>query len=125
MKKIIFTSLGISTLPMMAISLISYGQATKAGLRFSNNIFATENSFSKTNVNTLHRNDVSSKAVRNFVRLYKNISGEKWYEIPDALIATFKLNDIDIELTMTKKETGFIRCGPIMKINCPRYKAPC
>ena len=32
MKNIIFASLGIR-LPMMAISLISYGQATNAGLR--------------------------------------------------------------------------------------------
>ena len=103
MKNKIFASLGISTLPMMAISLISYGQATTAGLRFSNNIFATENSFSKTIVNTLHRGDINSKAVRNFVRFYKNISDEKWYEIPDALIATFTFNDVDYRIDYDKK----------------------
>ena len=37
MNKIIFTGLGI-ILPMLAISLISYGQATKTGLRLLNNI---------------------------------------------------------------------------------------
>jgi hypothetical protein len=83
--------------------LISYGQATKTGLRLSNNIPSVRNSTSKTNVGTLHRGDVNSKAVRNFVRVYKNISGEKWYEIPDALIAIFTFNDINYRIDYDKK----------------------
>ena len=102
MNKIIFTGLGI-ILPMLAISLISYGQATKTGLRLLNNIPSERNSTSKTIVSTLHRSDVRSKAVRNFARFYKNISDEKWYEIPDALIALFTINNIDYRVDYDKK----------------------
>jgi hypothetical protein len=102
MNKIIFTGLGI-ILPMLAISLISFGQATKTGLRLLNNVPSVGNSTSKTIVSTLHRGDVRSKAVRNFVRFYKNISDEKWYEIPDALIAIFTFNDINYRIDYDKK----------------------
>ena len=102
MKKTIFTGLGI-ILPMLAISLTSYGQATKTGLRLSYNIPSVGSSTSKANVSTLHRGDVRSKAVRNFVRVYKNISDEKWYEIPDALMALFTVNDIDYRVDYDKK----------------------
>ena len=102
MNKIIFTGLGI-ILPMLAISLISYGQVTKTGLRLLNNIPPEKNSTSKTIVSTLHRGDVNSKAIRNFARFYKSISDEKWYEIPDALMATFTIKDIDYRDDYDKK----------------------
>jgi hypothetical protein len=101
MKKIVFTGLG--TLAMLAISLIFYGQATKTGLRFSDNIPSVRNSTSKTNVNTLHRSDVNSKAVRNFVRSYKNVSKERWYSVQDGFIAMFILHDIHYRVDFDKK----------------------
>jgi hypothetical protein len=115
MKKSIFSGLGI-TLPMLAISLIFYGQATAAGLPFSDNISSAESSASKTG--TLHRSDIRSKAVRNFVRSYKNVSNEKWYNVQNGFIAMFILGDINYRVDYDKKETGFIPCGPMMKINC-------
>jgi hypothetical protein len=102
MKKIIFTGFGI-TLSVLAITLASYGQATATGLRVSNNIFSIENSFSKSNVNTLRRSDVNSKAVRNFVRSYKNVSNEKWYKVQDGFIAMFILYDINYRVDYDKK----------------------
>jgi hypothetical protein len=102
MKKISFTGLGI-TLPMLAISLIFYGQATKTGLGVSNNISSAESPASKTNVSTLDRSDVRSKAVREFVRSYKNVSNEKWYNVQDGFIAMFILDDINYRVDYDKK----------------------
>jgi hypothetical protein len=102
MKKSIFAGLGI-TLPMLAIGLISYGQATAAVLSFSNNISSAESSASTTNVSTLHPGNVHSKAVRNFVRSYKNVSNEKWYNVHDGFIAMFILDDINYRVDYDKK----------------------
>jgi len=102
MKRISFTGLGI-TLPMLAISLISYGQTTKTGLGVSNNISSAESSASKTKVSTLDRSDVRSKAVREFVRSYKNVSNEKWYNTQDGFIAMFILDDINYRVDYDKK----------------------
>jgi len=102
MKKSIFTGLGI-TLPMLAISLIFYGQASAAGLSFSDNISSAESSASKINVGTLQRSDIRAKAVRNFVRSYKNVSNEKWYNVQDGFIAMFILDDINYRVDYDKK----------------------
>jgi hypothetical protein len=100
MKKIIFTGSGI-TLLMLAITLISYGQPTTTGLRFSNGV-AAENSSSKT-ATTLSRADVKSRAAKNFSTSYKGVSNEKWYEVPDGLIAKFTYNGIDCRVDYDKK----------------------
>jgi len=102
MKKSIFTGLGI-TLPMLAISLIFYGQASAAGLSFSDNISSAESSASKINVGTLQRSDIRAKAVRNFVRSYKNVSNEKWYNVQNGFVAMFILDDINYRVDYDKK----------------------
>jgi hypothetical protein len=101
MKKVIFTGLGI-TLPMLAISLISYGQAATNGLRFADDISSPRNAVSKS-ANTLNRSDVNSKAVKNFLRSFKNVSNEKWYKVDDATVAKFTSDDIDYRVYYDKK----------------------
>lgn len=101
MKRSIFTSLGI-TLPLLAISLVSYGQATTSGLRFSNEVPTTENSFSKTG-STLSRADVKSRAAKNFATTYKSVSSEKWYEMPNGLSAMFTSKDVRCRVDYDKK----------------------
>jgi hypothetical protein len=102
MKKIIFTGLGM-TLPMLAISLISYGQTTHTGLRFTENTTPAETSVSKASVGALSRSDVKSKAAKDFASTYKGISSENWFEEPNGFLAMFTSKDVRYRLDYDKK----------------------
>jgi hypothetical protein len=94
MKKTIFPI----ALTMSAISLMSYGQNTIASLRFSNRPSAEAAA-----ANMFSRDEVNSKAVKNFLRSFKNASGEKWYKVNDQLIATFTSDNVDYRVDYDKK----------------------
>ena len=102
MKKVIFTNFGI-TLPMLAICLISYGQATSSGLRFSDNISSTETPGLNVSDNPLSRDNVNSKALKDFTRSYKNVSNEKWYNIHGGSVAMFSSDGIDCRVDYDDK----------------------
>jgi hypothetical protein len=72
----------------------AYGQVAVTDLRSSNGISSAENSVPKNVSGTIDRNDVNSKAVKNFVRSYKNVSNEIWFDIQDGFVAKFTLTDI-------------------------------
>lgn len=44
------------------------------------------------------RNDVNIKAVRDFMKQYKNVSGEEWYKVSDGLIAKFIESGIETKV---------------------------
>jgi hypothetical protein len=96
MKKVIFTGFGI-TLLMLAVSLISSGQTTHTGLRFTDNISSEETSTSKA------ATEVNSKALKNFARSYKDVTNEKWYNVHDGLVAMFTVNGVDNRVGYDKK----------------------
>lgn len=96
MKKVIFNGFGI-TLPMLAISLISYGQATHTGLRFTDNISSEGTSTSKA------ATKVNSKALKNFARSYKEVANEKWYNGRDGQVAMFTVNGVENRVGYDKK----------------------
>jgi hypothetical protein len=96
MKKVIFAPFGI-TLPILAISLISYGQVTHTGLRFTDNISSEETSTAKA------ATSVNSKALKNFARLYKDVANEKWYNVHDGQVAMFTVNGVDNRVAYDKK----------------------
>jgi hypothetical protein len=102
MKKIIFTGLGI-TLPILAISLSSYGQAPKKELAFTKNSSSTETSVLKAADNTLNRSNVTSKARKSFVASYKGVSDEKWYNVSSDLVARFTRDGIGYQVYYDKK----------------------
>ena len=114
MKKTIFIRV-VTPLSMLVISLASYGQATVTGLRFSNPAVPAGDTISKTAAHASNRDDINSKAMKNFGRSFKKVFNEKWYEIDDALIATFTLDDISYRVDYCKKATGFGLSGPMMK----------
>ncbi len=102
MKKIIFTGFA-ATLPALVISILSYGQVAITSLQSSNDISSPKNSVSKNVSSTVDRNNVNSKAVRNFVRSYKNVSNEKWYGLRDGFVAKFTLDEINYLIAYDKK----------------------
>jgi len=92
---------------MLLIGLISYGQATVPKLKFSEKISPSQKVVSKAASITLHRRDVNSKAVRNFVRTHKNVFNEKWYKLPGGFVARFLINDVDYRVDYDKKGNWF------------------
>ncbi|HXL55572.1 MAG TPA: hypothetical protein VN958_04895 [Chitinophagaceae bacterium] len=47
--------------------------------------------------------DVNEKAVKDFTKSFKNISGEQWYKVSDGFIASFKENGIETKVAYDQK----------------------
>jgi len=102
MKRIIFGGFA-TTLLALLIGVISYGQVDITSPRSSNDIPPAGSSISKNFSSSVDRNNLKSRTVRNFGRSYKNISSEKWYEVPDGFIAGFILDDINYRVDYDKR----------------------
>src|SRR5580765_1574269 len=46
---------------------------------------------------------VNPTVMRNFLKTYKDVSGEKWIEVKDGFVATFNYNGMDYQVAYTKK----------------------
>ncbi len=99
MKKIIISTLA---LPLIAISLTFYGQAEFAGQKFSNSISADESRNLKDAFG-LRKNEIKSKALRGFMKAYKNVTDEKWYKTSGGFVATFTRDEIIYHLEYDKR----------------------
>ena len=47
--------------------------------------------------------DVNAKALKDFNKSFKNISGEQWYKVTDGFIASFKENEIETKVAYDQK----------------------
>lgn len=47
--------------------------------------------------------DVNTKALKDFNKSFKNISGEQWYKVTDGFIASFKENEIETKVAYDQK----------------------
>lgn len=58
-----------------------------------------------------HKNDVNIKAVRNFIKFYKDISDVQWYTVEDGFIAKFQKDGIEtkVEYDVTGKRRNILR----------------
>lgn len=101
MKKIFFARFS-SVLAVLIVSLISYGQVAIVNLQ-SSDISTSKNPILKNASGFISRNDVNSRAARNFTKEYKNVSDEKWLILQDGFIAKFNLNDIEYMIAYNKK----------------------
>jgi len=56
-------------------------------------------------------NDIHIKAVRDFIKLYKNIDNVKWYAVEDGFIAKFQKDGIEtkVEYDLTGKRSNILR----------------
>jgi len=46
---------------------------------------------------------VNPPVIRNFLKTYKDVSGEKWIEVKDGFVAMFNYNGMDYQVAYTKK----------------------
>jgi hypothetical protein len=51
---------------------------------------------------SIDRNNVNPRVVRNFVRSYKDVFGEKWFELKDGFVAMFNQDDMDYQVAYNK-----------------------
>jgi hypothetical protein len=47
--------------------------------------------------------DVNTKALKDFNKSFKNISGEQWYKVTDGFIASFKENEVETKVAYDQK----------------------
>jgi hypothetical protein len=99
MKQVIFNGLRITVL-MLAVTINSFGQASHTAMRFSDKSSTEE---TKPASNSVSRNTINSKVLRNFSSSYKEVSDEKWYKVPGGTIAMFTLSNIDYSVRYDKQ----------------------
>jgi len=46
---------------------------------------------------------IDPAVIRNFMKTYKDVSDEKWFEVKDRFVAMFNLNDVDYQVAYDKK----------------------
>jgi hypothetical protein len=97
MKKYLLTGF-VGMFLLLASCIDANGQLVAAHMRHS-----PENSISKIVVIAVDRNMVNPKAVRDFMRSYKTVSNEEWYELPDALVAMFSLDSINYRVDYNRR----------------------
>ncbi len=104
MKQII-SKLVILFFAVVASHLTGLAQANQNS--FANNpdffanavlMFANEKDFSET-----HRNDINIKAVRNFIRLFENVTNKKWYTVSDGYFASFTKDEVETKVAFDAK----------------------
>ena len=83
---------------LLVACICANGQPAAANMRLS-----PQNSISKNAVIAADRNTVNPKAVRDFTRSYKNVSNEKWYQLPHALVVTFSRDTINYQVEYDRK----------------------
>ena len=95
MKKI------LSTLALTALGYCSFSQNSVASNtpKISTDIKAGET------LPTTYSKNASTKAVKNFKKTFKNVTDEKWYEMPDGYRVNFTRNDIRCRVDYDKNGT--------------------
>ena len=61
---------------------------------------------------------VNPPVIRNFLKTYKNVSGEKWIEVKDGFVAMFNYIDVDYQVAYTKKGNRSGPSGLTTKTRC-------
>ena len=92
MKKI------LSALVLLVIGICAFPQSIKNSITSENPEVSPAVSVSEDNASA-----AMSKAIRSFKKTFKNVAGEKWYEMPDGYRANFTANDIRCRLDYDKK----------------------
>src|ERR1051326_4039193 len=99
MKKILLTGFtGISLL--LVICITASGQMANSDFQPSGDFISVEKPAPTASID---RNNVNVRGVKNFVKSYKNVAGEKWFELKSGFVAMFGLDDIDYQVAYDKK----------------------
>ena len=86
---------------LLVTGIAANGQLDNANIPSSGDILFSNNS------GIVDRSNINSRLVKNFVRSYKNVSNEKWFEVNDGFVAMFHLDDIVYQVAYDKKGKWF------------------
>jgi hypothetical protein len=95
MKKLLLTSVSL----LFAV-LVCKVNAQHQSLSSASNDFKYDATGNAANVA-----DVNTKALRDFSKSFKNVTGEKWYTVSDGFFASFGDNGIETKVAYDKKGT--------------------
>ena len=102
MKRNLLTSFaGIYLLLVLCIT--ANGQLASTNMQSPGDIPSFGNFISKNSSGSVDRNSVNSKVVKNFVKSYKEVSDEKWFELQGGYVAMFSFDNIDYQVAYDKK----------------------
>jgi hypothetical protein len=97
------------------ITIIAYGQIgndiAKLGINSlpEKNMPAAKQLILTRDSNFIFRNEISTKAVRNFIRDYKNVTDAEWFRSPDGLFVVYFTSDSINSTVYYNKEGDFDR----------------
>jgi len=102
MKKLIF-ALVAGFIPALVTTTGAYAQHSNYNIKFEEEIIGLENPHPPLEDNAGNLSGISTKAIKDFSRSYKNVNGEKWSINADGYTASFIFNDITNVVYYTKK----------------------
>lgn len=92
----------ITAILLSVANFVVYGQRSVPD-QSSKEIALSEKKQAQNNSKTIYSNDINSKARKNFLKMYKNVSGENWNELPGGMRVKFILNSIQYWVDYNKK----------------------
>ena len=101
MKKVILASLSAICL-VIATAIAVNGQLASNNVKSPGRFIISNKTESE---NSPHAGRVNPPVIRNFLKTYKDVSGEKWIEVKEGFVAMFNYNDMDYQVAYTKKGT--------------------
>ena len=88
---------------LLVTGITANGQRADVNSLPSGDVASFGKSISKNTSVMVDRNNLKPRLVKNFLRTFKNVSDEKWFELQDGHIAMFSRNDIDYQVAYDKK----------------------
>jgi len=95
MKKILLSSLSGMWM-LISTTIVVNGQLASNHARPSGK-FVSESE------NSSYAGRVNPSVIRSFLKTYKDVSGERWFEVKEGVIAMFDYNGVDYQVAYSKK----------------------
>ncbi len=102
MKKLIFAFVA-GFIPALVSTTGAYAQHSNYNTKFDEEIIGLENSNPTVEENSGNLSGISTKAIKDFAKSYKEVNGEKWSINADGYTASYTLNEITNVVYYTKK----------------------
>ena len=108
MKKALVTGL-IALFFALIITGTTYGQTinniaeSRSQSLFEKKIPASKQLYLTRDSDVFFRNEISTRAVRNFIREYKNVTDAEWFKSPDGFVAIFNIDSIQTKVFYDKR----------------------
>jgi hypothetical protein len=87
----------------LGVTNAAKAQFALAKTRFPKGLEFYVKSIAKDESVPIYRNNISTRAVRNFMTNYESVSNERWFNAEDRFLVTFKLDDVYYRVDYDKR----------------------